>query len=194
MQVILTPTNGKLALIVDALTGKIIREIDIPDGLKNKDGVRNRPYGITKDAVGNWYISNWNKIGVFDADFNFKYAIDNLPENIHQIHYDEASEELWVCATSIDSLIVINLKAGFMRRFCLKTNSWVDLDAPGSDTQHFSSVHWYGSYLYVLAHKKGLENATSVEVLSPILKTSDKILLTGNYGLPDTAKVTIIQK
>ena len=42
--------------------------------------------------------------------------------------------------------------------------------------------------------KKGLENATSVEVLSPILKTSDKILLTGNYGLPDTAKVTIIQK
>ena len=42
--------------------------------------------------------------------------------------------------------------------------------------------------------KKGLENATSVEILSPVLKTSDKILLTGNYGLPDTAKVTIIQK
>lgn len=42
--------------------------------------------------------------------------------------------------------------------------------------------------------KKGLENATSVEILSPVLKPSDKILLTGNYGLPDTAKVTIIQK
>jgi Barrel-sandwich domain of CusB or HlyD membrane-fusion len=41
--------------------------------------------------------------------------------------------------------------------------------------------------------KKGLENATSVEILSPVLKVSDKILLTGNYGLPDTAKVTIIQ-
>lgn len=42
--------------------------------------------------------------------------------------------------------------------------------------------------------KKGLENATSVEILSPLLKPTDKILLTGNYGLPDTAKVTIIQK
>lgn len=42
--------------------------------------------------------------------------------------------------------------------------------------------------------KKGLENATNVEIVSPALKPSDKILLTGNYGLPDTAKVTIIQK
>jgi hypothetical protein len=42
--------------------------------------------------------------------------------------------------------------------------------------------------------KKGLENATSVEILAPVLKTSDKILLTGNFGLPDTAKVTILQK
>ena len=42
--------------------------------------------------------------------------------------------------------------------------------------------------------KKGLENTTSVEILSPILKTTDKILLTGNYGLPDTAKVTVLQK
>lgn len=39
--------------------------------------------------------------------------------------------------------------------------------------------------------KKGIENATSVEILSPALKPTDKILLTGNYGLPDTAKVTI---
>jgi multidrug efflux pump subunit AcrA (membrane-fusion protein) len=42
--------------------------------------------------------------------------------------------------------------------------------------------------------KKGLENATSVEIVSPALKPTDKILLTGNYGLPDTAKVNIIQK
>jgi multidrug efflux pump subunit AcrA (membrane-fusion protein) len=42
--------------------------------------------------------------------------------------------------------------------------------------------------------KKGLENATNVEIVSPALKLSDKIILTGNYGLPDTAKVTIIQK
>jgi len=41
--------------------------------------------------------------------------------------------------------------------------------------------------------KKGIENATNIEILSPALKLTDKILLTGNYGLPDTAKVIINQ-
>ena len=41
--------------------------------------------------------------------------------------------------------------------------------------------------------KKGLETADKVEILSPVLKVTDKILLTGNYGLPDTAKVTVIK-
>lgn len=41
--------------------------------------------------------------------------------------------------------------------------------------------------------KKGLENSISVEVLSPQFSIADKILLTGNYGLGDTAKVTIQQ-
>ena len=40
---------------------------------------------------------------------------------------------------------------------------------------------------------KGLETNTSVEILSPALKITDKILLTGNYGLSDTAKVTIVK-
>ena len=40
---------------------------------------------------------------------------------------------------------------------------------------------------------KGLETSSQVEILSPALKASDKILLTGNYGLPDTAKVTILK-
>lgn len=39
---------------------------------------------------------------------------------------------------------------------------------------------------------KGLETKTMVEILSPRLKPQDKILLTGNYGLTDTAKVTVI--
>jgi len=38
---------------------------------------------------------------------------------------------------------------------------------------------------------KGMESNGRVEILSPRLTTSDKILLTGNYGLPDKAKVTI---
>lgn len=154
MKIILTPSNGKLAIIVDTVNGEIVREIDIP---KEMGEGKNRPYGITKDNNGNWYISNWDRIGCFDSDFNLKYVINGLPENIHQIQYDEPSEELWVCATSIDSLLAIDLKDISIRRFCLITNSWVSLDSPGSDTQHFSSLCWNGSYLRVLSHKFGLE-------------------------------------
>jgi multidrug efflux pump subunit AcrA (membrane-fusion protein) len=39
--------------------------------------------------------------------------------------------------------------------------------------------------------KKGIETADRVEVLSPIFDPDDKILITGNYGLPDTAKIRV---
>jgi len=42
--------------------------------------------------------------------------------------------------------------------------------------------------------KKGIETKDQVEILEPKFNAGDKILLTGNYGLPDTAKVTIVQK
>jgi multidrug efflux pump subunit AcrA (membrane-fusion protein) len=42
--------------------------------------------------------------------------------------------------------------------------------------------------------KKGLETKDKVEILEPKFNKGDKILLTGNFGLPDTAKVTIVQK
>jgi multidrug efflux pump subunit AcrA (membrane-fusion protein) len=41
---------------------------------------------------------------------------------------------------------------------------------------------------------KGLETSDKVEIVSPLLNGSDKILLTGNYGLPDTVKVKIENK
>ncbi|MEO8762734.1 MAG: efflux RND transporter periplasmic adaptor subunit [Ginsengibacter sp.] len=41
--------------------------------------------------------------------------------------------------------------------------------------------------------KKGIETRDGVEILSPSFSPNDRILLTGNYGLPDTAQV-IIQK
>ncbi len=41
--------------------------------------------------------------------------------------------------------------------------------------------------------KKGMETGDRAEILSPVFSDSDKILLTGNYGLPDTAKVKIVQ-
>ena len=39
--------------------------------------------------------------------------------------------------------------------------------------------------------KKGIETAEQVEILSPVFAAGDRILLSGNYGLPDTAKVKI---
>jgi multidrug efflux pump subunit AcrA (membrane-fusion protein) len=39
---------------------------------------------------------------------------------------------------------------------------------------------------------KGIETMDRIEILSPPLNSSDRILLTGHYGLPDTANVKII--
>lgn len=41
--------------------------------------------------------------------------------------------------------------------------------------------------------QKGIETKDRVEIVSPKFSAADKILLTGNYGLPDTAKVEIVQ-
>ncbi len=40
---------------------------------------------------------------------------------------------------------------------------------------------------------KGIETADRVEVLSPKFSSSDKFILTGNFGLPDTAKIKIVK-
>jgi len=40
---------------------------------------------------------------------------------------------------------------------------------------------------------KGIESGDKVEILSPKFSVNDKIVITGNYGLPDTAKVKIVQ-
>ncbi len=41
---------------------------------------------------------------------------------------------------------------------------------------------------------KGIETNDRVEVVSPKFSSSDKFLLSGNFGLPDTAKVKIVQQ
>ncbi len=40
---------------------------------------------------------------------------------------------------------------------------------------------------------KGYENNEEVELTDPVFSTSDRIVLTGNYGLPDTARITIMK-
>jgi len=41
---------------------------------------------------------------------------------------------------------------------------------------------------------KGIETHDMIEIVSPVFSIEDKILITGNYGLPDTALVVIIKK
>ena len=41
--------------------------------------------------------------------------------------------------------------------------------------------------------KKGIESGDRVEIVSPKFSATDKIIVTGNYGLPDTAKVKVVQ-
>lgn len=38
---------------------------------------------------------------------------------------------------------------------------------------------------------KGIESSDAIEIISPTFSADDKFLLTGNYGLPDTASVHI---
>lgn len=42
--------------------------------------------------------------------------------------------------------------------------------------------------------KKGIESGDKVEILSPAFSSADRILITGNYGLPDTARVEIMKQ
>ena len=39
--------------------------------------------------------------------------------------------------------------------------------------------------------KKGIETADKVEIIEPALQLKERFLATGNYGLPDTAKVIL---
>jgi hypothetical protein len=42
--------------------------------------------------------------------------------------------------------------------------------------------------------KKGIETTDRIEIVSPSFTAADRILVTGNYGLGDTAKVQIVKE
>ncbi len=42
--------------------------------------------------------------------------------------------------------------------------------------------------------KKGLESGNRVEILSPLFHSTDRIVISGNYGLADTAKIKIVKQ
>ncbi|HEY9534741.1 MAG TPA: HlyD family efflux transporter periplasmic adaptor subunit [Mucilaginibacter sp.] len=39
---------------------------------------------------------------------------------------------------------------------------------------------------------KGIETSAKIEIVSPVFQPADRVIETGNYGLPDTAKIKII--
>jgi hypothetical protein len=41
---------------------------------------------------------------------------------------------------------------------------------------------------------KGFENNDEIEITKPEFLPTDRIILTGNYGLPDTARITIVKE
>jgi biotin carboxyl carrier protein len=41
--------------------------------------------------------------------------------------------------------------------------------------------------------RKGIENSNEVEIIEPLFSTTDKILISGNYGLGDTTNVKVIK-
>ena len=42
--------------------------------------------------------------------------------------------------------------------------------------------------------KKGIESGGRLEILSPVFKPADRIVVTGNYGLADTARIKIVSR
>ena len=42
--------------------------------------------------------------------------------------------------------------------------------------------------------RKGYEDNNEVEILEPVFRVSDRIVLTGNYGMADTSGVSIIKQ
>ena len=41
--------------------------------------------------------------------------------------------------------------------------------------------------------RKGIETNNEVEIIEPLFSSSDRVILTGNYGLPDTASIIIME-
>ena len=41
---------------------------------------------------------------------------------------------------------------------------------------------------------KGMETSDRIEVVSPLFSKTDKFVLNGNYGLPDTARVKVMKQ
>lgn len=112
---------------------------------------------------------------------------------------DSASQTLrYIIHVNTDKIIPENLIAKVSLIKSAKQNA-VSLPKASLLSDEVQSEFWImkllnDSVAVKVPVQKGMETKDFVEILSPQLLLSDKILLTGNYGLPDTAKVVILKE
>ena len=165
--------NEQLATITD--TKNFVFLLDLPYELKPYlSNNKNLQLRLPDGTILNGYI---------DAEMPTVDAVSQTQSYMIKVNTDKAIPENLIAKVSL-----------------VKTskNNVVSLPKAAVLTDETQSQYWIMKLIdSVTAVKipiaKGLETADKVEILSPKLLSTDKVLLTGNYGLPDTAKVNVIK-
>jgi multidrug efflux pump subunit AcrA (membrane-fusion protein) len=111
---------------------------------------------------------------------------------------DSASQTQNVFISVPQNNLPVNLVAKVRIEKISKTNS-VSLPKAAVLSDETQSKYWVMKLIDTATAvkvpiSKGIETAERVEVLSPKFTSADKFILTGNFGLPDTAKIKIVQQ
>lgn len=106
-----------------------------------------------------------------------------------------AQTQRYIIKTTTNKLIPENLVAK-VHIIKQQANNAVLLEKPAvlsneEQTEFYIMKLINDSVAVKTAIKKGIESGNTIQVIEPVLNDSDKIVLTGNYGLGDTAKVQV---
>jgi len=110
---------------------------------------------------------------------------------------DSASQTQSIFISVVEKNIPANLVAKVKVEKIARTNTF-SLPKPAVLSDEMQSSYWVmklidNSTAIKVPITKGIETADRVEVLSPKFSSSDKFILSGNFGLPDTAKIKIVK-
>ena len=111
---------------------------------------------------------------------------------------DSASQTQNIVLTVNDKSLPINLIAKVRVTKNAKSNT-ISLPKSSILSDETQTIFWVmkltdSTTAVKVPITKGMETTDRVEILTPQFSSSDKFLLTGNYGLADTAKIKIIQQ
>ncbi len=111
---------------------------------------------------------------------------------------DSASQTQNIILTVNDKSLPINLIAKVKIEKNAKSNT-VSLPKQSVLSDETQTNFWVMKLIdsttaIKVAITKGMETTDRIEILSPAFSATDKFLLSGNYGLPDTAKIKIVQQ